>query len=449
MKLHQLGPGILLAATSIGASHILMSPEAGARFGHQLVWLVVLTHVVKYQAFACAPRYVAARGESLLDAYARAPGPKGWAIWMGLIDMIIQAIGLIAALVGLTGAFLVASLGGGVAGWSLLLTAALLALLRWGRYASLRVVNLLLMLALAIGTVAAFTAAAPPVGTLVRDALRPSLPDGSLLLVCAVLGFMPTSVAVSIWQSLWALEQGRFASGPGDSDATRLARLRRGLADLRLGYLLSAGLAVLFVALGASLLLPRGLVPEGPDVAVVLARLYTESLGAWSGPLFLTLAFFALFSTCYTMMDGFPRSFVAALRVLRGRPATGTPPANEPVYWVFLLIVTFGGMALLASVPDPAFLVKAVGALGLVLSPVYFSLNLWAVTRRIDSPTLRLGPVGLTAGIAGVILMIFTAALLLWTTFAPSDAPAVPATASEVHAPGPPAPGALPNGSPS
>jgi len=30
---NRLGPGLLLAATSIGASHLVMSPKAGAMFG--------------------------------------------------------------------------------------------------------------------------------------------------------------------------------------------------------------------------------------------------------------------------------------------------------------------------------------------------------------------------------------------------------------------------------
>lgn len=432
MKLAQLGPGILLAATSIGASHILMSPEAGARFGYALVWLVLITHLIKYQAFACAPRYVAARDESLLDAYAAAPGPRHWAIWMGIIDMTIQAVGLIAALVGLTGAFLVSAWGGlSVTGWSLLLTGLLLALLRWGRYGSLRLLNLVLLGALAVGTIIAFAVAAPGsdlIAGLAQGLTRPRLPDGSLLLVGAILGFMPTSIAVSVWQSLWALEQQRLRGaraehpqGPIITTADRARRLRRGLADLRLGYGLSAGLAVLFVILGAVLLHPRGLIPEGTAVATTLSELYTARLGAWMRPVFLSVAFFALFSTCYTMMDGFPRAFVAARRVLRGDPATSPDqaPTREAGYWMFLISTTLGGMILLASTPDPARLVKVVGALGLLLSPLYFGLNLWAVTRRIPDPSLRLGRIGVAFGLVGILFMLFTAGLLLWTTFVP------------------------------
>lgn len=418
MKLRHLGPGILLAATSVGASHILMSPEAGARFEYRLIWLVLLVHLFKYPAFEAAPRYVAARGESLLEAYARAPGPRHWALWMGLVDMVLQAVGVLAALVGLTASFLVATVGRlSLPAWSLVLCLLLLAALRWGRYASLRAVNLLLMLALALGTLLAFAAAPPPAAAL-GEMLRPSLPAGSVVLVAAILGYMPTSVAVSIWQSLWALEQGRFRAGRQEP---RRERLARGLFDLRLGYALSAVLAVVFVCLGGRLLHPLGLVPEGPQVALTLSNLYTEVLGEWMRPVFLTMAFCALLTTCYTSMDGFPRTFVAALRVLRGQPAVA-PPGEPPsrFYWPFLLFATFGGMALLALVPDPPTVVKGVGAFGLLLSPFYFALNLWAVTRGIEDPAFRPSRWVLATSVAGIGVLILAAALLIWTLFLPT-----------------------------
>lgn len=410
-----MGPGLLLAATSVGASHILMSPEAGARYDFQLVWLVILAHLIKYPAFEFAPRYVAARGESLLEAYAQAPGPRHWALWLGMADMVIQAIGLIAALVGLTASFLVASIGGlSLPLWSLVLLALLLLLLALGHYQALRLVNVGLLLFLAFGTVVAFLAA-PPAPAAVSQMMRPSLPEGSLLLVAAILGFMPTSVAVSIWQSLWSLEQGRFRDHAKLGLAQRRELLRTGLFDLRVGYGLSALLAVLFVCLGATVLHPRGLVPQGTDVAVVLSSLYTEVLGEWMRPVVLLMAFAALFTTCYTMMDGFPRSFIAARRVLRGLPAAGA--AVDRGYWTFLLTVTVGGLAIIAVLPDPAMLVKAVGAFGLLLSPIYFTLNLWAVTHKVEAPELRPSRAMIALSVVGITSMIAIAGLILWTTF--------------------------------
>lgn len=410
-----LGPGLLLAATSIGASHLLMSPEAGARFGFELVWLVVFVHLVKYPAFEFAPRWVAATGTSLFEAYERAPGPKRWAIWLGLADMTVQAVGLVAALVGLTASFLVAAFGGfSLEAWSGLLLLLLLGLLAWGHYRALRVVNIALLLFVAVGTAVAFFGAPPPLSALPEMA-TPSFPAGSLILAGAILGFMPTSVAVSVWQSLWALEHGRFRR-LGDHDEDPRTLLRDGLFDLRLGYGLSAVLAVLFVSLGAVLLRPRGLVPEGPEVAVVLSNLYTLVLGDWMRPIVLVMAFAALFTTCYTMMDGFPRSFVAARRVLRGESAFGGEV--DRVYWTFLLGVTLGGLAILSQLPDPALLIKAVGAFGLVLSPIYYILNLWAVTRWVDDPRLRPGKATVALALVGILTMVATAGLLLWTPFA-------------------------------
>lgn len=414
-----LGPGILLAATSIGSSHLLMSPEAGARFGHELLWLILAVHLVKYPAFELAPRYVAARGESLLDAYARAPGPRNWALWMGLADMTAQGIGVIAALVGLTASFVVAAFGvGDIVSWSLALVVVLLLLLRFGHYAALRGINLALLVLLSLGTVLAFSAALPEPAAFAAG-LLPSIPGDSLLLIAAILGFMPTSVAVSIWQSLWALEHGRFG-GPSATPDERKSALRRGLVDLRIGYGLSAVLAVCFLSLGATLLAPRNLVPEGPEVALVLSRLYTLVLGDWMRPVILAMAFAALFTTCYTLMDGLPRSFVATRRVLAGSPAHDPTRGGAEVdrrYWIFLLPVTFGGMVLVAMLPDPALLVKAVAVLGLLLSPVYYLLNLWAVLRLVDDPELRPGRATLTIAWIGVATLLVAVVLALRTTF--------------------------------
>ena len=95
----RLGPGLLLAATSIGASHLVMSPRAGWMFGFELLWLVPLTHLFKYHAFEFGPRYAAATGESLITGYARMPGPKGWALWILLFVTVAQGIGVLAGVV--------------------------------------------------------------------------------------------------------------------------------------------------------------------------------------------------------------------------------------------------------------------------------------------------------------------------------------------------------------
>ena len=119
-------------------------------------------------------------------------------------------------------------------------------------------------------------------------------------------------------------------------------------------------------------------------------------------------------------MDGFPRTFVAALRVLRGQSAVASRQDSiSRVYWPFLLVATFGGMVVLALVPDPPTVVKGVGAFGLLLSPFYFGLNLWAVTRGIEDPAFRPSRWMIALSLAGIALLILAAGLLLWTLFLP------------------------------
>ena len=107
----KLGPGLLLAATSIGASHLVMSPQAGWLFGFQLLWLVPLTHIFKYHAFEFGPRYAAATGESLIAGYIKVPGPRGWALWILLFVTIAQGIGVLAGVVSIAAAVLTTFIG--------------------------------------------------------------------------------------------------------------------------------------------------------------------------------------------------------------------------------------------------------------------------------------------------------------------------------------------------
>ena len=51
-RLGALGPGILMATAAIGGSHLVASTQAGALFGWQLFWLIVVVNVLKYPFFS-------------------------------------------------------------------------------------------------------------------------------------------------------------------------------------------------------------------------------------------------------------------------------------------------------------------------------------------------------------------------------------------------------------
>ena len=60
-RLRALGPGLLLAASGIGAGDVVVAAVTGMRFGFALLWAVVLTVVLKFvvtEALARAGRGV-------------------------------------------------------------------------------------------------------------------------------------------------------------------------------------------------------------------------------------------------------------------------------------------------------------------------------------------------------------------------------------------------------
>ncbi len=66
-----LGPGLLYAGVAIGVSHLVQSTLAGAGFGFDLIWILVLANFIKYPFFEFAPRYATSTGDSLIDGYKR------------------------------------------------------------------------------------------------------------------------------------------------------------------------------------------------------------------------------------------------------------------------------------------------------------------------------------------------------------------------------------------
>ncbi len=398
-----LGPGIIMAATAIGSSHIILSPVAGARFGYELIWLVLFSHFFKYPAFEFGPRFAIANGVSLIEGFERVPGPRKWAVWVFLGTTVLQGLTILAGTLSVTAAVTVGFVGGvSLGAWVVLLGVGIVVLHATGKYPALAFGSKLAMLVLALVSLVAFAAVPPRASDLARMFV-PSLPKGSLVLAASILGLMPTGINVAIWHSLWAvehLEKWKRVT----SDKKQILAL--GLFDLRAGYLLSAALAVVFISLGASLLKPRGLVPDGVDVAITLSRLYTEVLGAWMFPFFMLAAFAAMFSTAYSAMDGFPRTFARLLETLFPRAALLKGP-SRPAYWGFMGFIFLFAVGANRILPNPVAMIQLVGIVSLLVAPVLYGLNYYCVTRLIDDESMRPSRALRVWALAGLVFMTF------------------------------------------
>ena len=73
------GPAAMVASVSIGAGETIVVVRAGAWAGYGLLWLVVLSCVIKggFVTYLLG-RYTAISGEYIGHRLVRLPGPRGW-----------------------------------------------------------------------------------------------------------------------------------------------------------------------------------------------------------------------------------------------------------------------------------------------------------------------------------------------------------------------------------
>jgi Mn2+/Fe2+ NRAMP family transporter len=400
-----LGPGILLAATSVGASHLVHSPRAGALFGYQLLWLVVASHLFKYPAFEFGPRYAAATGQHLLDGYARIPGPKHWALFVFLISTLAQGIGVLAGVVSVAGCVLWTWTQTLSTEWfSVILVALILVLLFTGGFSWLDHLNKIMMATLAVVTLLAFIPIVPGPEAL-SGLVVPTIPTGSVVLIAAILGWMPTGIDVSVWHSFWSIEKKRAAGLDNDTSAGgRAAWLRTALWDMRVGYALSLCTGLMFVIMGAVHLTGLGDSLSGVQFAAGLSTAYTRILGRWMYHVFMLTAFFAMFSTSYTVIDGFSRSFSECCAVFH--PAMRSTETRKQIYRGFAVASSVLACVILILVGNPVTLVLAVSLISLSAAPLLYGFNLFCVTRHIREPELKPWAVTVWTGFAGILFML-------------------------------------------
>jgi Mn2+/Fe2+ NRAMP family transporter len=390
---------------AIGQTHVILSTYAGARFGFSLLWMIVVAHVLTYPVFEYGTRYATATGESLVDAYLKMPRMRGvLAAFFAVLLLSFPFLGL-ASLLSVTASILYAAFPQvGFKGWAIITTVTTAGLLFIGRYRWLEALSLAMAGVLILGTAVAFAFELPAASDVARGALVPTIPAGSLVILVALMR-LPSDPASSILLSAWAARKREAWLRDGEP----LVALRKSLFDLRLGYAFSLAVAIVFLCLGAVVLHPRGVDLEGVDLALQLSRIYTETVGAWMFPLFITVTFVAIWASYYTAADGVSRIFQDLWYRNRARPVPGELTRVRVLY---TLLIMLGSLALATSFQRPLFLVVLAVSVGLIGYPLIYVLNIFAVTRMV-APAYRPSRLNLAIACLGVLYATLGAVMLL------------------------------------
>lgn len=359
----QLGPGLLYAGAAIGVSHLVQSTRAGAEFGFELFWVIILAHVVKYPFFLMGPLYADHTGHSILDGYKK---QGNWALVLFVIVTVATMFAVIAAISIVTGglAEFLFDIGWTAQSWALVVVFGCMFLLFSGGYSMLEKGMKWIVIILSVATLVTFAFAVKESNFTFSTTLERF--DWSntknLFFLIAFFGWMPAPMDISVWHSVWRLEKNNI-----NRNALKPTNL-----DFHIGYFGTAILAMLFLGLGALTLFGSGqeLQAGGVAFSAQLIGVYTTLIGQWTLPIIGLAAVVTMFSTSITCLDAFPRSLAVAFELL------GEKVALWLNFKSLLVLLTIGAALILVFVlENMRQLVDFATTISFITTPILAFLN--------------------------------------------------------------------------
>ena len=305
-----LGPGFIITASIVGSGELIVTPKLGASVGFSLLWFIVFGCAVKVFVQIALARTAIATGATTLQALDTLPGPRlrvSWVLWLWLfmfVSLVFQVGGIVG---GIATVFAEAGIGGGAQVWALpagVSCALLLASGRYGpveRYATVMVVLFTICAVISVA-VLQWTPYAIT-GPQLASGLTFRLPE-TFTVAFAAFGVIGVGASELIYYPYWCVEKGYARHvGPPDGSAAWQARARAWLrvmkVDAGLSLVLYTSITVAFYLLGAAVLHARQMDVTNADMIHVLSLMFRESFGEWTLLVFLTGAFFVLYSTLF------------------------------------------------------------------------------------------------------------------------------------------------------
>ena len=367
-----LGPGILFASTAIGVSHLVQSTRAGANYGFSLLIFIIIANIFKYPFFEFASRFSNATEKSIIEGY-KILGKK--IVWIYLVITLVSMFFISSAVGAVTAGFLQNLFHTSQFGTlnHIIIFCICGFILSFGKYSSLDSLIKIIGFTLLISTLVSFilVLSKGPINKSILPTIHYTKVD--ILFIIALMGWMPTAVDLSSWNSLWTLERIK--------DSSYKPKLKETLFEFNLGYFASAILSICFLTLGAYLMYgsDSSFSNDSAKFANQVIKLYTASIGSWSYLIISISSFSIMFGTCIAVFDGYARSANECIRLVKNNSSNRT--FYNVIIWVLILgsicIIYFFGSKLKQ-------LVDLATTISFLIAPFVAVANYSLVTKHID-----------------------------------------------------------------
>jgi Mn2+/Fe2+ NRAMP family transporter len=404
-KLPLLGPGLIAAATGVGAGDLIAALVAGTNYGVAFIWAILLGSLLKYTLNEGVGRYHLVTGQTLLQGW-RTLG-RWTLVYFGAYLMIwgfiYGAAGPTSTALAATAMFPQLSLNT----WAIVHSLLTFALIFLGRYQLFERVMTALT-GLMFVTVVGSAVLVFPHWTKIFSGLIPNAPDGSFIFVLGLIGGVGGSITMASY-GYWIKEK-RWSS-PAWLSVMRL--------DSGLAYALTAIFTLSLLIVGAEFLYGSGIVIQDEKGLITLAQMLGDKFGTPVRWLFLLGFWSASFTSVLGVWNGVSYLFADWMRQIKREPDTTPISTTSPTYRFYVAWLTFPPMLLLFW-GKPVSLVILYGVLGALFMPflaitLLFLLN----AKQLDAAYRNRWLTNLML-LAGVLLFVLLAAQEIWRIFSSS-----------------------------
>lgn len=368
-----VGPGLVMAATGVGAGDMVSSLAAGTSFGTTLLWAILAGVLIKFTLTEGIGRWYMASGQTIVEGWhSLGRLASGYfVVYLLLATFVFGAAGPSASALAVTAMFpgvlplwAWAVIHGFVFGFVLLII---------GRYGLFELIMKVFVGLLFITVVGLAILLTPGLGELALGTV-PRVPEGSLLNVLAVIGGVGGTFTLASYP-YWARERG-WRSSPW------IPTMR---VDLGVGYAITGLFMVAMLVIGAEFLFGTGRAISGDEGLLAVSDPLGERFGSVAKWMFLIGFWSATTSSILGAWNGSAHVFSDCVRVFREAPddeAERYLGEKSPYFRGFLVFMTFPPMFLL-FLGQPVLLVIIYAALGTLFFPFLAATLLWLLNRRV------------------------------------------------------------------
>jgi Mn2+/Fe2+ NRAMP family transporter len=334
-----LGPGILVAATGVGAGDLATGALTGEKLGVAVLWAVVLGAGLKYLLNEGLARWQLATGDTLLEGAARRFGPA--LMWMFLAYLLVWSFLVALALMSACGVTMHAIFPLGEAAddkiiYGILHSAVAVGLVRWGGYRLFEKMMSVCIAVMFVVVVATAFALRPAWSDVLAGLFIPTIPQmggEGIQWTIALMGGVGGTVTVLCY-GYWIREEGR--TGAEDLRACRV--------DLAAGYGMTAMFGIAMVVIGSRIDVEGG----GSTLIVNLADQLQQAFGPAARWAFLAGAWGAVFSSLLGVWQSVPYIFADLCSLMQvcgdadteAKPRAAIDTASRTYRWFLYALAT-------------------------------------------------------------------------------------------------------------